>query len=312
MNILIADKCVPEGIEALEKIGSVTYKPGLSEDELCEAVPEVEALMVRSATKVTARVLEAGSKLKVVGRAGIGVDNIDVPAATLKGIMVCNSPQGNVNAVCEFAVCLMLNLLRMVPQADKSIREGKWQKTSFLGGELRGRVLGVVGLGNIGLNVAEFAGRFGMTVVGYDPNPRCDMIEKAGVELLDLDDVFRRADIVTIHTPLLPSTKGLASRDRIYSMKPGSYLLNMGRGGTLDETALADALNDGHLTGAALDVFNVEKPFQENNPLLSCPGLLLTPHTAGNTEEALKKAAVSIAEQFEQVGRGKKPTFLLN
>jgi D-3-phosphoglycerate dehydrogenase len=298
-RVLIADDLSPRAVEVLAANPeiSVETKTGLKGPALLEALKGVHGLAVRSATKVTAEVLEHCDALKIVGRAGIGVDNIDVKAASRRGVIVMNTPSGNAITTAEHALFLLCSVARHIPQATASMKSGKWDKKRFSGTELFGKTLGVLGLGNIGRIVADRALGLKMKVIGYDPFLTQDAAERLGVELVPLEDVWHRADAITVHTPLTPDTKGLVGRAQFEKMKPGVLLVNAARGGIVDEAALLEALNSGKVAGAALDVF-VEEPPPANHPLVMHERVICTPHLGASTEEAQEKVAVEVAEQL--------------
>jgi D-3-phosphoglycerate dehydrogenase/(S)-sulfolactate dehydrogenase len=300
VRILISDDLSPEAKTILERIpgAQVELKVGLKPEQLRQIIGGYDALAVRSATKVTADILAAAGKLRVIGRAGTGVDNIDLPAATRKGVVVMNAPGGNSVSVAEHTLALLLALARRVADAAASTRAGKWEKTKFASGrELAGKTLGVVGTGAIGSLVIERARAFGMRVIGYDPLLTEEAARKHGVELVALDELFRRADAVTLHVPLTEQTRNMVNAARLASMKPAALLVNCARGGLVDEAALAAALKAGKLSGAALDVFEKEPPAADN-PLFDCANFIGTPHLGGSTEDAQDKVAVIVCESM--------------
>ncbi len=302
-HVLIADELSARAVEVLKAHPEIEVRvqTGLKGDALKEALAGVDALAVRSATKVTADVIAAAKALRVVGRAGIGVDNIDVKAASRRGVIVMNTPSGNAVTTAEHALCLLASLARHIPQATATMKAGKWEKKKFEGTELCDKTLGVLGLGNIGRIVADRAQGLKMRVVGYDPVLSEAAAAKLGVELLPLDEVFRRADFLTVHTPLLPETRGLVGADAFQKMKQGVLIVNAARGGIVDEAALLDALNSGKVAGAALDVFTEEPPPKEHpvlGALLAHERVIATPHLGASTEEAQEKVAVEVAEQI--------------
>jgi D-3-phosphoglycerate dehydrogenase/(S)-sulfolactate dehydrogenase len=307
VRILISDDLSPESKTILERIpgAQVDFKVGLKPAELREVIGGYDALAVRSATKVTADVLAAAGKLRVIGRAGTGVDNIDLPAATRKGVVVMNAPGGNSISVAEHTLALLLALARQIADASTSTRAGKWEKKKFSSGrELAGKVLGVVGTGAIGSLVSERARAFGMRVIGYDPLLTAEAAQKQGIELTSLDELFKRADAVTLHVPLTEQTANMVNAQRLSTMKPGALLVNCARGGLVDEAALAAALKGGQLGGAALDVFEKEPPAPDH-PLFACANFIGTPHLGGSTEDAQDKVAVIVCESMvEYLTRG--------
>jgi len=254
-KVLIPEKISPDGLSLLQASLEVHEKKGLSEQELIELIPEYDALIVRSETKVTAELLAAGKKLRVVARAGVGVDNVDLKAATKLGIIVVNSPQGNINAAAEHTIALLMAVARNIGHATVSIKSGKWERSKMVGVEVKGRTLAIVGLGKVGLTVARAAGGLGMNVKGYDPYANTTLAAAANVELLPtLAELLKSADFLTLHTPMIASTKGLISTAELSTMKPTARVLNVARGGIIDETALLEALEAGTIAGAGIDV----------------------------------------------------------
>lgn len=302
-KVFVSDTLSSEALQELERHLEVHVETGLSESELCQKIAGYDALMVRSATTVTAAVIEAATDLQVIGRAGVGVDNIDVPAATARGIMVINSPQGNTISAAEHTFALLLAAARKVPAADRSMREGRWDRSSFTGHELYNKTLGVVGFGRIGREVASRAASFKMKVLAYDPFVKDEAIAATGAEPRELDPLLAESDFVTLHVPKVAETVGLFGRERLLAMKPGSYLINCARGGIVDEEALVEVLDGGHLAGAAFDVFDKE-PLPQDSPLRQAPRLVTTPHLAASTEEAQLRVAIDVAEQICEVLRG--------
>jgi D-3-phosphoglycerate dehydrogenase len=298
LRVLVSDPLSERGLERLRSAPGfeVDHRPGLSEAELKAVIPPYHALVVRSGSKVTGAVLEAAKNLKVVGRAGIGVDNVNVGAASRLGIVVMNSPRGNAVTTAEHAISLLLALARHVPQAFESVRAGKWERSRFQGREIDGKTLGLVGLGNVGRWVAEKARGLGMKVLAYDPVVTADRAAQLGVTLAPtLDELLAGSDFVTLHVPLTDATRNLLDARALARMKPGALLVNASRGGIVDESALYDALLAGKLGGAALDVFVEEPP--KGSPLLGLPNVIATPHLGASTEEAQERVAVEIADQ---------------
>jgi len=295
-RILIAEPLAEAGVELLRAHHEVDTRDATTREELLAAVGDVDALVVRSATRVDAEVLEAGRNLKVVGRAGIGLDNVDVAAATRLGVMVVNAPQSNVISAAEHTVALILAQARNIPQAHVALREGRWERGRFQGAELYGKTLGIIGLGRVGALVAQRLSSFGMRLLAYDPYVSRDRAAQMGVELASLADVLARADVVTVHLPKTPDTTGLIGETELAAMKPGARLVNTARGGIVDEAALAKAVGDGQLAGAALDVF-AEEP-TTHSPLFELEGVVVTPHLGASTTEAQDKAGIAIAEQL--------------
>ena len=296
-RILIADKIAPAGVEYLESRShcEVTVQTGLDEDALCDAVAHCEALIVRSATRVTPRVLAAAPRLEVVGRAGIGVDNIDVEEATGRGIVVLNTPDANATTTAELTIAHLLSLSRNLPRADRSVRQGKWERAALVGTEVAGKMLGIVGFGTIGRLVAARARGLGMTVLVQDPFVTREVIEAEGGSSVDLAQLLAAADYVTLHVPVTPQTRGMIGADELAIMKDGARLINCARGGLVDEEALAAALTGGRLAGAALDVFADEPP--AGSPLLEVENAVFTPHLGASTREAQTAVGVQIARQ---------------
>lgn len=296
-KILVADELSEEGLEILRESGAeLTVHKGMSEDLLRETLPSYHALVVRSATKVTARSLELADSLAVIGRAGIGIDNIDVPAATERGIVVMNTPEAGAVTTGEHAVALLLSMARRIAAADANIRDGRWDKAKFTGVEIRGKTFGVLGLGRIGSVVAERGVGLQMEVLAFDPAvPQSSAPDN--VRIVELDELLEKADFISIHVPLLPATKHLLNAERIAQMKPGAMLVHAARGGIVDETALCDALDSGHLGGAALDVFEHE-PLTADSRLRSTPNLVLTPHLGASTKEAKRNVSLDMARQI--------------
>ena len=301
-KVLITDNVDAEGIDLLQKNVPTDIKRGLSPDELIAIIGDYDALVVRSETKVTEQVIEAGRNLKVVARAGIGVDNIDVDAATRAGIAVVNAPIGNTVAAAEHTMALMLALARNVPQAYASMKEGQWQRSAFMGIEVRNKTLGIIGLGRVGSEVARRAASFGMRLIAFDPFVAPDFAARLGVATMPLEAVLAQADFITLHTPLTPGTTRLISGPQLAMMKPGARLINVARGELIDEDALLAALENDQLAGVALDVFTNEPP--GDLPLLRHPKLMATPHLGASTQEAQREVAIEAAEQVIAVLNG--------
>ncbi|MFN3346146.1 MAG: phosphoglycerate dehydrogenase [Chloroherpetonaceae bacterium] len=298
MQALILDNIEKSCGEFLARNGFVvTEKLKLSKDELKSIIGEYDVLLVRSATKVTADIIEAGKKLKLIGRAGAGVDNIDIEAATRQGVIVMNTPGGNTISAAEHTCGMILSVARLIPQAHAETKGGLWDKKKWLGRELEGKTLAIIGLGKIGREVALRMQAFGMQIVGYDPMLPAEVASKSGIMLLPLEENFRKADFITIHTPLNEATRNLICAKTITLMKDGVRIVNCARGGIINESDLAQALKSGKVAAAALDVFDVE-PITPENPLLNCENAILTPHIAASTVEAQEKVAMQIAEQI--------------
>lgn len=311
VKILVAEPIAEEGIALLRSApAEVEVGVGLSPRELRQAIGDYDGLVVRSQTRVTAEVIEAGRRLQVIGRAGVGVDNIDMEAATRRGIVVVNAPAGNVVAAAEHTVALMLALARHIPQADADLRAGRWERSAFLGVEIRGKVLGIIGLGKVGAEVARRAQGLEMKVVAHDPFVTADHAQKLGVELWPFEMVLRTADFLTLHTPLTPATRGLIGAKELALMKPTARLINTARGGIVDEEALYAALQEGRLAGAAVDVFSKEPAI--GNILLRSPRVIATPHLGASTEEAQMRVALDVAEQVVAVLQGRPVRYAVN
>jgi D-3-phosphoglycerate dehydrogenase len=304
-RILVSDGLAPEGLALLQTAGEVTADPKITADALLAALPGYDALVVRSRTKVTAAVVAAGARLKVIGRAGVGVDNIDVPAAVARGIVVVNSPMAASVSVAEHTLGLMLALARQIAAADAVMKQNKWEKSAFMGAELSGKVLGLLGLGRIGALVANRAAAFGMAVVAYDPYLDETQIAERNAEPASFDEVLARADYLSLHLPLTQETRGLLGAAQLARMKRGSRLVCAARGGVLDEDALRAALDSGHLAGAALDVFAHEPPVPGS--VATHPKVVATPHVGAQTAEAQNRAGVAIAEEVLAVLAGRQP-----
>jgi D-3-phosphoglycerate dehydrogenase len=311
MRVLIVESIAPEGIEALRAAGhDVEVRTGLSPEALREAVAGADALIVRSQVQVDADLIAAGSHLQVVGRAGVGVDNVDLDAATRAGVTVVNAPTGNTIAAAEHTIALLMALARKIPAGDASLRRGEWTRGPLQGVQLRGRTLGIIGLGKIGVAVAERARALGMTVIGSDPYVTAEQAALRGVELVDLEALLERADAITVHVPLTRSTTALLDAKALARMQPGAFVLNVARGGIVDEAALAAALREGRLAGAAVDVFDEEPP--KGSPLLDAPNTVLTPHLGASTAEAQVAVSEEIAEQVLDVLAGRPARYAVN
>ncbi|CAG7611890.1 D-3-phosphoglycerate dehydrogenase [Paenibacillus solanacearum] len=303
-KVLVMDGISDMGIQLLYDAPDVEVekKNGLTEDELVAIIPQYDALLVRSATKVTDRIMGAGDKLKVVGRAGVGVDNIDLEAATKRGIVVINAPDGNTIATCELTFAMMMSVARMIPQAYKKTVGGEWDRKTFVGVELRNKVLGVLGMGRIGSEVARRAKAFGMTVLGYDPFLTEERAEKLGVKLGTVNEICAQADFITVHTPLTSETRHMISRPQFELMKKGARIINCARGGIIDEMALVEAIDTGIVAGAAFDVFEQEPPTADH-PFLNNPRIIVTPHLGASTVEAQENVAIDVSEEVLHILR---------
>jgi D-3-phosphoglycerate dehydrogenase len=297
MSVLIADDMSKRAVEILKEAGfSVDVKTGMKPEELAAVIGNYHGLGIRSASKVTAAVLANPGKLKIIGRAGVGVDNIDVAAATAKDVLVINTPAGNSTAAAELAVGLIFALARKIPQAAELMRKGVWEKKKFMGVELAGKTLGVLGLGNIGRQVAERGVGLKMKVIGHDPVLAVDAVLPAGVQSVSFADLVAQSDFQTLHVPMTKDTKNLFDGPMLAKMKKGACLVNASRGGIVNEDALLEALKSGHLGGAALDVFTKEPP--DPSPLFEQDNLIAVPHLGASTKEAQEKVAIELAEVF--------------
>ncbi|MDX2021633.1 MAG: hydroxyacid dehydrogenase [Deltaproteobacteria bacterium] len=297
LRVLVADEMAADAVSIMSNAGlKVDVNTGRTPEQLKEIIGQYHGLAVRSASKVTAAILESATHLKIVGRAGVGVDNIDVDAATKKGVLVINTPAGNGIAAGELALGYIFALARKLPQSTASMKAGQWDKKSFMGVEITGKTLGVVGFGNIGRMVGDRAVGLKMKVLAYDPHIAPGSGPPAGTEFVSLEDLISRSDFITLHMPLTPQTKGLFGRENLLKMKKSAYLINCARGGIVDEQALYEVMKDGHLAGAALDVFEQEPcgPL----PVLQLPNVLSSPHTGASTKEAQVKVAIELAEVF--------------
>jgi D-3-phosphoglycerate dehydrogenase len=295
VKILVADKLAEAGVVALSEHHDVDVKTGLSKDELVEIAAGYDAIVVRSATTIDADIIAAARQLKVIARAGVGLDNVDIDAATKAGVVVCNAPQSNIISAAEHTVAMLLAVARNIPQASEALKAGRWERSKWNGTELHGKTLGILGLGRIGALVAQRANAFGMKLVAYDPFVSPERAGRMGVELRDtVEGVLAEADFLTIHLPKTPETLGLINSQSLKLMKPTARVINVARGGIVDEAQLAEALRDGVIAGAALDVFAAE-PVTES-PLFGLPNVIVTPHLGASTEEAQDKAGTQVAE----------------
>ncbi|PIW55001.1 MAG: phosphoglycerate dehydrogenase, partial [Sphingomonadales bacterium CG12_big_fil_rev_8_21_14_0_65_65_10] len=296
-KVLISDKMDPKAAEIFAANGcEVDVKPGMTPEELKAVIGEYDGLAIRSATKVTEDILEAATNLKVIGRAGIGVDNVDIPAASARGVVVMNTPFGNSITTAEHAIAMLFALARQIPMADRETKAGEWPKSKYMGVELTGKTLGLVGAGNIGSIVAARALGLRMKVIAFDPYLTADRAVEMGVEKVDLDTLLARADFITLHTPLTDETRGILSEEALAKTKPGVRIVNCARGGLIDEAALKEALDSGQVGGAALDVFETEPATA--SPLFDAPNFICTPHLGASTTEAQVNVAIQVAEQM--------------
>jgi D-3-phosphoglycerate dehydrogenase len=298
VKVLVSDKLAPVGLAILEAAQGleVTSLPGLSPSELLDVIGEYDGLVIRSGTRVTAELIERAERLRVIGRAGIGVDNVDVEAASKRGVVVMNTPGGNNVTTAEHAISMMLAVARHIPQANASLRAGKWERSAFVGTEVSGKTLGVVGVGNIGSIVADRAKGLTMHVIAFDPFLTPDAAARLGIELVSLEELYARSDFISVHTPLTQETRGLIGRNSFTRMKKGVRVVNCARGGIVDEAALLDALESGQVAGAALDVFASEPPAPDS-ALIAHPAVVATPHLGASTGEAQLNVAIAVAEQ---------------
>ncbi|WP_424358843.1 phosphoglycerate dehydrogenase [Methanocella sp. MCL-LM] len=312
MKVLVTDPISEEGIKVLkaEPGVQVDIETKLTKEQLIEKIKDYHALIIRSETQVTKEVIAAGKNLKIIGRAGVGIDNVDVPAATEKGIIVANAPEGNTIAACEHTLSMMLSMSRNIPQANASLKSGKWERSKFMGVEVLNKTLGIIGLGRIGGEITKRARSFGMEVLAYDPFTTAERAQQIGAKLTTLDEIYEKADFITVHTPLTPSTKHMVSTAQFDRMKKGVRIINCARGGIIDETALLEALKSGKVAGAALDVFEKEPPV--GSPLLEQPNVIVTPHLGASTAEAQVNVAITIAEQVLNSFKGLPVTTAIN
>ncbi|MBU4535676.1 MAG: phosphoglycerate dehydrogenase [Euryarchaeota archaeon] len=310
MKVIIADSINEKGISDLKEVAEVTVATSITPEELVKVIKEYDAIVVRSRTKVTREVIEAGSKLKVIARAGVGVDNVDVQAATEKGIMVINAPESTSITVAEHSMGLMMSLARKISIADKSVKSGQWEKSKFMGIELNNKTLGIVGMGRIGSQVVIRAKAFNMEIMVYDPYISKEAGAEMGVSVVDLETLLKESDVITIHVPLTPETRHLISTKEMEIMKNTAFIINCARGGIVDEDALYYALKNDIIGGAALDVFESEPP--EKSPLLELDNLLATPHIGASTAEAQRDAALIVANEIITVFKGDSPHNVLN
>jgi len=304
MKVLVSDPIPDEAVEIMRNEGlTVDVNTGLSEEELIKIIPEYDAIIVRSGTKVTEEVIKAAKNLKFIGRAGVGVDNIDVKAATQRGIIVANAPGGNTVSTAEHTFALILSLLRKIPSAVNSVKSGKWERKKFIGTELRGKTIGVLGLGRVGFEVAKRASAFEMNVIAYDPYISKERAEEIGVKLVSFDEVIKKSDIITIHVPKTKETTHLISEKEIKSMKDGVFIINCARGGIVDETALYNAIVKNKVRGSAIDVYEKEPP-EPDNPLLKLDDVVTTPHLGASTREAQLGVGLTIANEIINFAKG--------
>ncbi len=310
MKVLVADKIAQEGIEVLQGVAEVDVKAGLSQKELLDIIGSYDALVVRSQPKVTADIIEAGARLQVIGRAGVGVDNIDIKTATRRGIVVVNAPAGNTISTAEHTLALMMSVARNIPQACSILKGGEWKRQEYTGTEISNKTLGIIGLGRVGSEVARRAIGLEMKVIVHDPFVSKDYVQNLGAELVSLDDLLKTSDFVTIHTTLTNTTEGLIGQKQLAMLKPSAYIINVARGGIVDEQALYDAVEQGKIAGAAVDVYTQEPA--TDNILISCDRIITTPHLGASTNEAQVGVAVTVAEQVSSVLRGMPAKYAVN
>jgi len=310
MKVLVSDSLAEEGVKRLQSGADVDVITNLSPEELIETIKNYDALVIRSGTKVTADVIKAADRLKVIGRAGVGIDNVDVEAATKKGIIVLNTPGGNTISAAEHTIAMMLALARNIPQANAALHKGEWNRKKYTGVEFFNKTLGVVGLGRVGAEVAARMKSFGMQILAYDPFVTEERAQQMGITLADLETVIRGGDFITVHTPLTNETRNLIDEDEFKIMKPGVRIVNCARGGIINEAALAKAVADGKVAGAAVDVFTKEPP--TGNPILEQERIIVTPHLGASTAEAQVNVALAVADQILTIAQGGLPTNAIN
>ncbi len=311
MKVLVADGVSKKAVDILQKDFDVVVKDKLPAEELLEIIPDFDGIIVRSASKITKDVIAKAKNLKVIGRAGVGTDNIDIPAATERGIIVLNAPEGNTIAATEHTMAMMLAMSRMIPIANETLQKGEWNRKKYVGVELRGKTLGVIGLGRIGSGVAKRAMSFDMKVIAYDPYLNEDRAQALGVTIGSLDDVIKSADFITVHMPLTPQTKDMLNKTNICKMKKGVRLINCARGGIINEQDLADAVKAGQVAGAAIDVFTSE-PLAADNPLRNIPNIVLTPHLGASTVEAQLGVAIDASNGVAAALKGEPVSTAVN
>ena len=313
MRVLITDKMADEAIDHLKKADFEVIYNEMDHDTILKEIPKFDALMVRGRTKVVTKIVDAGVKgnLKVIGRAGIGVDNIDIETAAKYKIPVVNAPTGATSSVAEITIAHMLSLSRHLIKADQTMKKGEWAKKQLKGSELNGKILGLIGCGNIGILTAKFAKIFNMNIIGYDPYISKEDLEKDGIKKFEcLEDIIKKSDYISLHLPYLSSTHHIINKKLISMMKSTAYLINCSRGGTVDEKALYEALKNGKIAGAGIDVFEQEPP--NSSPLLSLDNVTLTPHIGANTKEGQIRAGILCAEQIIKVLNGEVPDYCVN
>jgi D-3-phosphoglycerate dehydrogenase len=310
-KVLVADALSEKGLEMLRECAQVDVKTGLKNNELATIIGNYDALLVRSQTEVTAAIIEAGKNLQVIGRAGVGVDNIDIEAATQRGIVVVNAPTGNTISAAEHTIGLIFSLARHIPKANASLKAGSWKRTEFMGTEIRDKTLGIIGLGNIGSEVAKRARSLEMKVIAYDPYLSEDRATQLQVKLVPLEKLFRESDFISLHVPLTSSTKGMIGTKQLAIMKPTVRIINTARGGLIDEAALAKAVKERRIAGAAVDVF-VKEPATKSSHLVKTDGIIVTPHLGASTSEAQALAAIDVVKQVIDVFNGQTARYAIN
>ncbi|MBT3362881.1 MAG: phosphoglycerate dehydrogenase [Chloroflexi bacterium] len=310
MKVLVADKIADEGLEILKSFAEVDLKVGLDKQQLIDIMGDYDALVIRSQPKVTADIIEAGTKLQIIGRAGVGVDNIDLEAATRRGIVVVNAPAGNTISTAEHTLALMMSVARNIPQACAVLKGGQWKRAEYTGTEITGKTLGIVGMGRVGSEVARRAIGLEMKVLVHDPFVSKDYVQNIGAKLVPLDDLLKDSDFITIHTTLTDATRGLIGSEQLATLKPSAYIINVARGGIIDEQALHDAVEQGVIAGAAIDVYTSEPA--TDNVLVKCDNIITTPHLGASTNEAQVGVAVTVAEQVNAVLKGMPAKFAVN
>jgi D-3-phosphoglycerate dehydrogenase len=310
MKVLVSDSLAEEGVRRLESGAEVDVITNLSPEELIQKIKEYDALVIRSGTKVTADVIKAADRLKVIGRAGVGIDNVDVEAATKKGIIVLNTPGGNTISAAEHTIAMMLAVARNIPQANAALHKGEWNRKKYTGVEFFNKTLGIVGLGRVGAEVASRMKAFGMQILAFDPFVTEEKAKQMGLTLAPLETVLREGDFITVHTPLTNETRNLIDEDEFKIMKPGVRIVNCARGGIINEAALAKAVAEGKVAGAAVDVFTKEPP--TGSPLLEQEKIITTPHLGASTAEAQVNVALAVADQILSIARGGLPTNAIN
>lgn len=305
MKVLVSDKLAPEGVDILKKAGlEVDCKYDLTPEQLKIEIKKYDAIVIRSGTTLTAEIIEAADKLRVIGRAGVGLDNVDLKAATKKGVVAMNTPAGNTTSTAEHTMSMLLSMSRNIPQAHMTVKGGGWDRNKFKGVEVSNKTIGIIGLGRIGSTVAKFAKGFDMKIIGFDPFMSAEVAEKRGITLVDLETIYKTADYITVHVPKTDETAGMIGDDQFAMMKKSARVINCARGGVIDEEALARALESGEIAGAAIDVYD-EEPIIKNHPLLKFDSCILTPHLGASTDEAQLNVAIEIAHVVADALTGK-------